>query len=240
MKKYWSGALPEPGIRTIADMANVLARPITADPQTPLYYMYRDLWKTHGDHTWLERHHLRYDITVIPPGILNGEYTKTKGHYHPDNPAGMPYPEVYEVLAGSAYYLLQRRDHTDVVLLPAHAGDKVLIPPGYGHVTINPGREQLVMANLVSTDFASEYGEIDEMHGAAYYYMKKEGWVANPHYGDPIPMHVMLPLPLPEVGLEEGRSLYDLVGSGDTLDIMNHPEQYMDVLGKYSAAKKKM
>ena len=72
MKKYWSGALPEPGIRTIADMANVLARPITADPQTPLYYMYRDLWKTHGDHTWLERHHLRYDITVIPPGILNG------------------------------------------------------------------------------------------------------------------------------------------------------------------------
>ena len=37
MKKYWSGALPEPGIRTIADMANVLARPITADPQTPLY-----------------------------------------------------------------------------------------------------------------------------------------------------------------------------------------------------------
>ena len=113
MKKYWSGALPEPRIRTIADMANVLARPITADPQTPLYYMYRDLWKTHGDHTWLERHHLRYDITVIPPGILNGEYTKTKGHYHPDNPAGMTYPEVYEVLAGSANYLLQRRHHTD-------------------------------------------------------------------------------------------------------------------------------
>ena len=53
-------------------------------------------------------------------------------------------------------------------------------------------------------------------------------------------MHVMLPLPLPEVGLEEGRSLYALVGSGDTLDIMNHPEDYMDVLGKYSAAKKKM
>ena len=152
----------------------------------------------------------------------------------------MPYPEVYEVLAGSAYYLLQRRDHTDVVLLPAHAGDKVLIPPGYGHVTINPGREQLVMANLVSTDFASDDGQIAERHGAAYTSMKKEGWVANQHYGDPIPMHVMLPVPLPEVGLEEGRSLYDLVGSGDTLDIMNHPEDYMDVLGKYSAAKKKM
>jgi hypothetical protein len=30
------------------------------------------------------------------------------------------------------------------------------------------------------------------------------------------------------------------VGSGDTLDIMNRPEEYMDVLGKYSAAKKKM
>ena len=70
--------------------------------------------------------------------------------------------------------------------------------------------------------------------------MNKEGWVANPHYGDPIPMHGMLPRPQPEVGLEEGRSIYDLVGSGNPLDIMNHPEDYMDVLGKYSAAKKKM
>ncbi len=241
MKRIWSGSLPVPSVRTSEDMENVFAvRPSNHDPKTPLYYMYRDLYQTHGDHTWLERHHLRYDITRIPPGLINGEYTKTKGHYHPKNAAGIPYPEVYEVLSGSAYYLLQKRDHTDVILVPAHAGDTVLIPPGYGHVTINPAPDELVMANLVSTDFASEYGEINAMHGAAYYYMKREGWVPNTNYGDPIPMHVILPLPLPELGLTEGRSLYEMVGTCDTLDVMNRPEEFLDVIGIFCADKKLM
>jgi glucose-6-phosphate isomerase len=96
------------------------------------------------------------------------------------------------------------------------------------------------MANLVSTDFASEYGEINAMHGAAYYYMKKEGWVPNPNYGDPIPMHVILPLPLPELGLTEGRSLYEMVGTCDTLNVMNRPEEFLDVIGIFCADKKLM
>ncbi|HJJ88769.1 MAG TPA: glucose-6-phosphate isomerase [Methanocorpusculum sp.] len=238
MKMYWSGTLPEPRVRTFSEMENVFARPSFANPQTPLYYMYRDLWKTYDDRTWLKRHHLRYDITVIPPCVFNGEYTKTKGHYHPKNSAGISYPEMYEVLSGFAYYLLQHHDHTKVLLLSAHKGDTVLIPPGYGHVTINPGNEVLVMANLVSTDFDSEYREIEEMQGAAYYYMKREGWLANPHYGNPITIHEMLPLPLPELGLEVGASIYDLIGSGDKLDILNRPEDYIDVLEKYSSLKR--
>lgn len=241
MKMFWSGSLPTPSVRTVEDMENVFAvRPSNRDPQTPLYYMYRDLCQTHGDRTWLERHHLRYDITRIPAGLINGEYTKTKGHYHPENAAGVPYPEVYEVLSGFAYYLLQKRDHSDVIIVPAHTGDTVLIPPGYGHVTINPGREELIMANLVSTDFSSEYGEINEMHGAAYFYMKKEGWVPNPHYGERIPMHVILPLPLPDLGLVAGRGLYGMIGTNDTLNVMNCPEEYMDIIGRFCADKKRM
>ena len=238
MNKIWPSGLPEPSVRTVADMENVFAvRPSNQNPETPLYYMYRDLYKTHGDHTWLERHHLRYDITRIPAGVINGEYTKTKGHYHPKNPAGISYPEVYEVLSGYAYYLLQKADRTDVIVVPAHAGDVVLIPSGYGHVTINPGREELVMANLVSTDFSSEYGEINEMHGAAYYYMKKGGWVPNPNYGEPIPIHTLLPSPIPELGLVAGRSLYEMVGTSDTLDVMNHPEKYQDAVSRFCADK---
>jgi len=37
-------------------------------------------------------------------------------------------------------------------------GDTVFIPPGYGHVTINPSDHRtLVMANVVSNAFLSEY-----------------------------------------------------------------------------------
>ena len=241
MDKIWQPGLPEPSARTVADMENVFAvRPSNQNPETPLYYMYRDLYKTHGDHEWLMRNHLRYDITRIPAGIINGEYTKTKGHYHPLNEAGVAYPEVYEVLSGYAYYLLQKRDHTDVIVVAARAGDVVLIPSGYGHVTINPGKDELVMANLVSTDFASEYGEINEMHGAAYYYMKKDGWVPNPNYGKPIPIHTLLPSPIPELGILPGRSLYEMVGTSDTLDVMNHPEKFTDEVGRFCSEKIEM
>lgn len=237
-KYYWTGYLPQPSSRKISDMENVLAvRPSNHEPSRELYFMYRNLYKTHGDKIWLDRHHLRYDITVIPPGIINGEFTKTKGHYHPADPAGHPYPEVYEVLSGSAYYLLQRRDHKYVLLIPAHKGDKVLIPPGYGHVTINPTKEELVMANLVSNDFESEYNEINSMHGAAYYYFRKEGWIPNENYEKRIPMHVVLPKPLPKLGLIEGRSLYDMIGTTDTLDVMNRPEDFIDVIGEFYGDK---
>ena len=77
------------------------------------------------------------------------------------------------------------------------------------------------------------------MHGAAYYYMKKEGWVPNPHYGERIPMHVILPLPLPELGLVQGRCLYEMVGTTDTLDVMNRPEEYMDIIGRFCSDKKR-
>lgn len=241
MDKIWQPGLPEPSVRTVADMENVFAvRPSNQNPETPLYYMYRDLYKTHGDHEWLMRNHLRYDITRIPAGIINGEYTKTKGHYHPLNEAGVAYPEVYEVLSGYAYYLLQKRDHTDVIVVAARAGDVVLIPSGYGHVTINPGKDELVMANLVSTDFASEYGEINEMHGAAYYYMKKDGWVPNPNYGKPISIHTLLPSPIPKLGILPGRSLYEMVGTSDTLDVMNHPEKFTDEVGRFCSEKIEM
>ncbi len=86
---------------------------------------------------WLAEQNIRFDITVIPPGAVGGEYVTAKGHYHPASPAGIGYPELYQVLAGEAHYLLQRKDLRDIVVVIAKAGEFVLIPPGYGH---QPGK----------------------------------------------------------------------------------------------------
>jgi glucose-6-phosphate isomerase, archaeal len=154
----------------------------TLDPETPLYHMYRDLAMNEEDREILPRQNIRYDITVIPPAVLAGEYVKTKGHYHPENPAGIGYPELYQVLAGEVHFLLQRKNLSDVVAVAASAGEFVLIPPGYGHVSINSGKELLVMANLVSTQFESEYALYEEMRSGAFYAMEdnRNGWVRNP------------------------------------------------------------
>ncbi len=163
----WEGALPLPAVRTIEEMRSVLADP-SCESSGPLYFMYRDLAKSDADRHWLHNHNLRYDLTVIPSSAICGEWVKTKGHYHPKNPAGIGYPEIYEVLEGEAKYLLQSRNLDDVVMISAHAGDIVIIPPEYGHISINPSTDQtLVMANIVSTAFESEYGEYETLHGGS-------------------------------------------------------------------------
>ena len=222
----WDGALPLPSVRTIDEMRSVLADN-SCNGNTSLYFMYRDLAKSDTDRQWLHSHKLRYDITVIPPCTLCGEWVKTKGHYHPKNPAGIGYPEVYEVLDGEAKYLLQSRRLDDIVMISAHAGDIVIIPPDYGHISINPSVEKtLAMANIVSTEFESEYGEYETLHGAAYYAMSDGNLRKNPHYPK-----------IPEVRFPGANwrsamhrlcqgPLYNLIGSESVLGFLNNPEKY--------------
>jgi glucose-6-phosphate isomerase len=222
--RFWKGQLPVPEIRTIEDLRGVLADR-TCGASGALYTMYRDLALTPGDRDWLSEHHLRYDITVISPRDLCGEKAKTKGHYHPVNAAGTGYPEIYEVLEGSAHYILQQRDLSDVIMVRAGKGDRVMVPPFYGHVTVNAGREDLVMANLVSSDFISDYAEYESRRGAAYYELSDGSIVRNTAY-DIIPelrifdaSRLSRDLSLP------GCALYDLIGN-DILEFLNLPERY--------------
>ena len=225
----WEGELPQPAKRMVEEM-----RPVLFDPQCrcsdPLYFMYRDLSRSGADWQWLHEHRLRYDLTVIPPRDLCGERVKTKGHYHPKNAAGVGFPEIYEVLEGTAHYLLQSCSLDDVVLITADAGDLVIIPPDYGHITINPSPGQILsMANIVSTAFESEYGEYETRHGAAWYELSDGNLVRNPAYED-VP-------PVRRLGASCRRGtqrickgpLYDLVGKGDVLSFLNFPEHYLSV-----------
>jgi glucose-6-phosphate isomerase len=189
--------------------------------------MYRDLAKSDADWHWLHSHNLRYDLTVIPPGDIGGEWVKTKGHYHPKNAAGVGYPEIYEVLEGRAHYLLQSRDLTDVVMIDAAAGDVVIIPPEYGHITINPDPARtLAMANIVSTAFESEYGEYESCHGAAYYEFSNGGLRKNTHYNNPPAVrHIGSKSGWGSLRIVQG-PIYDLIGNADAVDFLNRPELY--------------
>jgi len=224
----WEGPLPKPQVRTTDEIRSLLFDPDCIGPGM-LYLMYRDLARTRKERQWLSEHQLRYDITVIPPGVLCREYVKTKGHYHPDNPAGVGYPEVYEVLEGSAHYLLQNRNLSDIVLFSAGKGDKVIIPPGYGHVTINPSRQTLTMANLVSTAFLSDYREYEALRGAAYYELEGETFTKNPHYPD-IPV-LRRRGPSDNGNLLPDGPLYAMIGS-ESLSFLNRPEEYSDKLSR--------
>jgi len=225
----WDGELPPPTARTISEMRPVLASPLCRC-EDPLYFMYRDLTKSDEDRNWLQSHHLRYDITVIPPRDLCGEWVKTKGHYHQATAAGTGYPEIYEVLSGRAHYLLQSRDLTDVVMIDARVGDHVIIPPGYGHITINPTMDQtLVMSNIVSTAFESEYADYETLRGAAYYELTSGKLQKNVNYPTVPPVRHVRPKSLDGTGAAGRKPIYHLIGNSEAVKYLNRPEEYLDL-----------
>jgi len=164
-----------PDVRRLKDMSVVLYDQNFAknSPDMDLYFMYRGLDKKEG---------LRYDITLIPPKILGEEFNKTKGHYHIGK-----WQELYIVLEGQAIYLLQKKNNNgeieDVYAVFANKGECVIMPPFYGHVTINPSKtENLKMANWISEECKSDYSDYEKYAGACYFYTKEGNWIKNPNY----------------------------------------------------------
>jgi len=136
-------------------------------------------------------------------------------------------------LDGNAHFLLQTKKLDDVVLIEAHKGDIIIIPPGYGHVTINPSPSQtLTMANLVSTAFTSEYAGYDHMHGAAYYELVGGIVQKNPAYPEVPPVRRMKNSRSILSDFGNGTTLYDVVGNDRIAQLLNHPENFADFFAR--------
>ena len=169
--------LKKPEIRYLFDLKKVLydQKWLKNAPNLPVYFMYRGIKRKNG---------LRYDITVMPPQKLGQEFVKTLGHEHINN-----YGELYLVLKGEAIYLIQRTEKNkknkivikDIYAVKAKKGQAVIIPPGYGHITINPSNQELKMANWVAEKCQNSYQIFKQMHGGGYFYTEK-GWLKNKNY----------------------------------------------------------
>ncbi|TGC10985.1 glucose-6-phosphate isomerase family protein [Methanolobus halotolerans] len=234
------GYIRTPDIRMLYDMKEVLYDKewLSQAGNMELYYMYRDLYRNKSDLEKIKEHNLRYDITIIPPKMLGREYVKTAGHYHPFVPGTtLSYAEVYQVLEGTATYLLQKQEGdmiTDVMVYVAEKGDCVVIPPDYGHITINATGETLKMANWVARDFSSVYEPIKELSGAAYYLLV-DGFITNPDYAEVPPIRTRETTDYPELGLSAGKDMYDLVDDIGKLEFLTRPGEYMPVFEKVTA-----
>lgn len=158
-------SLEEPGRRRFGDLRAVVAYPEAVDPiaDDVAYLTYRDVRQ--ADETGLGAEGLRYDVTVTLPGTVAEEYVKTAGHYHGLDANGVSWPEIYDVLAGSAVFVLQRAEGdpagdpavTRGVAIVAGPGDRLVIPPDFGHVTVNVGATPLVVADLVAVESVNHY-----------------------------------------------------------------------------------
>ncbi|HEY3316104.1 MAG TPA: glucose-6-phosphate isomerase family protein [Bacillota bacterium] len=225
-----------PAIRTLEAMRPFLAVP-GGRGQNELYFMYRDLGRP-ADRPALNRAGLRFDLTVLVAGDVAGELVKTAGHYHPV-PAGgdLAYPELYAVIHGRANYLLQDGrggGPSRAFLVEAEAGDIVIVPPNFGHVTINAGSVPLVMANWIEATFASVYEPFAEWHGGCYYEFAATGpgprIEVNPAYGRLVPLTCLTASAFAAMGgppCRRGEPVYRLgADHPEALRFLTHPEAW--------------
>ena len=222
--------------RNFSDLKIVAAEEDLSLSDQPAYLMYRNLRKS-GDLKKIKTAHLRFDITVIPPGKLGEEFIKTSGHYHPKK-AGteIAYPELYYVILGQATYLNQKVGSSDkiedVVLSRVKAGEAIITPPNYGHVTINELDQPIVMANWVCDDFKSVYGDYEKKRGAIYY-LKNQTLTTkiekNPRYLEDIKLKELKSAPkiLDELS---SLAIYNYINKIDKLKFLSDPDQFVNDL----------
>lgn len=220
-------------------------RPVLLDPDCDgpdvIYWMYRDTCRPE-DAALGEAYGLRYDLSAFRSVMLGREYMKTSGHYHPLIPGSRyAYPEVYEVLYGEALYVMQRLSDycapaaeavvEDVIVARVRAGQKIVMPPGYGHVTINTLDRPLLMTNWVSNQFASFYGSVEEARGFAWYLVEEDGeprWIPNERYARGVPeiRHAEV-CEVPELGLTWDVPMYQACAEApDKFAFLNQPERF--------------
>lgn len=113
-------------------------------------------------------------------------------------------------------------------MIAASTGDIVVVPPGFGHVTINPSRTSVLqMANLVSSAFQSEYQEYENRRGAIFYEMSDGTTRKNPMYSQKAELTFTRADKVAPVNETFNAPLYGLVEQrAAVLGFLNHPEEY--------------
>jgi len=183
----------------------------------PVYLMYRGVSSLNPVFRKLEKkYEIRYDLTLIRNGLMGRQYIRTVGHHHPKN-----YSEIYEVIQGRAAFVLQSKDLKRMALILAKQGETVVIPPKFGHQTVNIGNTPLVIGNLVYRGFKSDYSIYKKKHGGAFYINKYTTplWLmVNLNYG-------IAPIRFPKIKKLKGRK----TGPIDRLFLKN-PKRVADFL----------
>lgn len=233
-----------PNIRFAKDMKEVILDKewVEKHKKQPLYYMYEGVAENTADAEKIKKSNLRFDILDSAQIFLSEEYNKTAGHYHSKCGFGnYTYPELYEVISGEAYYLIQKIDGDDIVdiyAVKAQSGDKVLIPPNYGHFTIFLSKENVQMSNWASESLVSNYEPVKQKRGACYYALReknsKDGihWVKNKNYKSVPSLRFLPPTNFEDIGLVKNINMYNLVKDLNKLDYLNNPQNYSKLWGR--------
>ena len=176
---------------------------------------------------------LNYDLTTIKPIKIGGEFAKTFGHYH----SKLILPELYDVLAGHAYALIQRYENApdsikEAYIIEAETGEKIIVPSGFGHVSVNIGDNELKLANLVGP-VIHDYDSFKNLRGACYYILdagESIEFEKNSNYKSVPELKKLKLRDIPEFGVKND-ALHPIADiPAEKLNWLVHPKKYQELL----------
>ncbi len=213
------------------------------DVADEVYYDFYKAIGRDGERADFEKLNLRYDSTVIMAGSAGDEFKKTAGHFHCEIPGqGMSYPEYYQVIKGKALFVMQKvtdcntdgkMSVEDAILVEVNAGEAVVIPPEYGHCTVNIGAETLVFVNLVACESNNYYDSVKRSIGMCCY-VKKEadgGYRVekNPGYDFACEPKVVTTVDNEKLGIHKDVPVYSLyLKNPEQFTYLTDPKDHMD------------
>lgn len=234
----------QPRIRDFSSFKNYLKDPFSTIDRRDVYHVYPDVALS-DDAPAIAAAGLQYDILVIPPGKLGDEFAKTAGHYPSVKPGSQTrYPEIHEVIYGEVYWILQSASDDlerleKVIAVAGSRGTKLIVPPGFGIVSVNPTDKLAVLTDwrVRGSKLLEEPYEIH--NGAAYYVIQterltKSGGTAadsefapNLHYNLLPPLQHAVPREAPQYDLRTALPMYfTAVKNPAALDFLLNPEKY--------------
>ena len=178
------------------------------------------------------------------PGDVNGECKKTSGHYHGWNAARTnTYAEVYEVIKGTALYILQKSPDfdtvppseisiKDIILVTVPEGRTLLVPPNYGHCSINVGDGPLIFSNLAYVPCPLNYDPVKYYHGMSIYAFRDGNGIMikqNNRYSHlPSPRYATV-RENEELGIKWGCPVYQSFKTEpDAFSFLENPDEYVE------------
>ena len=213
-------------VRRLDEVRSLLRDPQSAGPDH-LYTIYMGVEVAERAET-LRSLGLGYGAVVYNHGSLGGEALRSQGHVHSAREAtGVVYSEIYEFWHGRGLVYMQDRataDVTDVIAIEASAGDKVVIPPGWAHATVNVGDEPMAFGAVYALEAQLLYQPLRQLQGTAHYVLADGTFEPNPRYRGAPPPRRQPPHEIPEHGIGHGRPA--LSGELGLLDLVSHPERY--------------
>ena len=174
---------------------------------------------------------LAYGAVVYNHGALGREFLRSQGHVH-STPAetGVGYSELYEFWHGRGLVYMQSSvgaEVDDAIAVEAGPGDKVAIPPGWAHATVNVGDGPMVFGAVYAPAAELLYEPLRRRQGTAHYVLADGTLEPNPAYRRVPAARRLPPHAFPEQGIETGRpALAALAQDESRLDFVSRPEAF--------------